>query len=113
MLISHATPNLPGGSGDANRSASAVQRLSLLARRQLGAAVHHVFGNQDGARPCRARDSERESRPRGRVGLTPHPDWTEDVSAASRAVWDIVEADTSTALPLVELTTTAPRDPAP
>jgi AcrR family transcriptional regulator len=45
------------------------------------------------------------------AGLAPHPHWTEDVAVASRAVWEIVEADASTALLLVELTVYALRDP--
>jgi AcrR family transcriptional regulator len=45
------------------------------------------------------------------AGLAPHPHWTEDVAVASQAVWEVVEADASTALLLVELTAYALRDP--
>ena len=45
------------------------------------------------------------------AGLAPHPHWSEDVAVASQAVWEVIEADASTALLLVELTAYALRDP--
>jgi AcrR family transcriptional regulator len=75
------------------------------------ATIHYVFGTKTELyRAVLQRVSENLVRA-VEAGLAPHPDWTEDVTVASRAVWEIVQADTSTALLLVELTATALRDP--
>jgi AcrR family transcriptional regulator len=75
------------------------------------ATIHYVFGTKTELYRAVLQTASANLVRAVEAGLAPHPHWTEDVTVASRAVWEIVEADTSTALLLVELTTTALRDP--
>src|SRR4051794_20807284 len=71
------------------------------------ATIHYVFGTKTELyRAVLETVSENLVRAVD-AGLVPHADWTQDVAVASGAVWEIVAADSSTALMLVELTTTA------
>lgn len=75
------------------------------------ATIHYVFGTKTELYRAVLETASANLVRAVEAALAPHPDWTEDVTVASRAVWDIAEADSSTALLLVELTTTALRDP--
>jgi AcrR family transcriptional regulator len=91
-------------------SAASTRRVAAEAG-VAQATIHYVFGTKTELYRAVLETASANLVHAVEVGLAPHPDWTEDVTVASRAVWDIVAADTSTALLLVELTTTALRDP--
>src|SRR3954453_21107704 len=75
------------------------------------ATIHYVFGTKTELYRAVLETASANLVRAVEAGLGPHPHWTEDVAVASGAVWDIVEADSATALLLVELTTYALRDP--
>ena len=75
------------------------------------ATIHYVFGTKTELYRAVLETASENLVRAVEAGLAPHPHWTEDAAVASGAVWDIVASDTSTALLLVELTTTALRDP--
>jgi AcrR family transcriptional regulator len=109
-----------------HRSAIVTATVRLMAREGVGAAstrriaaeagvaqatIHYVFGTKTELLRAVIETVTTNLVQAVEAGLAPHPHWTEDVAVASRAVWEVVEADAATALLLVELTACALRDP--
>jgi AcrR family transcriptional regulator len=109
-----------------HRSAIVAATIRLMVREGIGAAstrrvageagvaqatIHYVFGTKTELYRAVLEAVTSNLVRAVEAGLAPHPHWTEDVDVASRAVWEVVEADRSTALLLVELTAYALRDP--
>jgi AcrR family transcriptional regulator len=109
-----------------HRSAIVAATIRLMVREGIGAAstrrvageagvaqatIHYVFGTKTELYRAVIEMVTSNLIRAVEAGLAPHPHWSEDVAVASRAVWDVVEADRSTALLLVELTAYALRDP--
>ncbi len=109
-----------------HRSAIVAATIRLMAREGVAAAstrrvaaeagvaqatIHYVFGTKTELYRAVIEAVTANIVRAVEEGLAPHPHWTEDVAVASRAVWDMVEEETSTALLLVELTAYALRDP--
>lgn len=109
-----------------HRSAIVAATIRLMAREGVSAAstrrvaaeagvaqatIHYVFGTKTELYRAVIEAVTSNLVRAVEAGLAPHPHWTEDVEVASRAVWEVVEADASTALLLVELTTYALREP--
>jgi AcrR family transcriptional regulator len=107
-----------------HRSAIVAAAIRLMAREGVGAAstrrvaaeagvaqatIHYVFGTKTELYRGVLEAVSENLVKAVQAGLEPQSQWAEQAEGAARAVWEITEADPSTALLLVELTAYALR----